>query len=428
MRRIELDLGDAVLEDSRERLEKRIGSNAWLRGAARFDHNLRLSAVIRAIAATLFNKLLKNRRISKLAQRKQDFEVLCANLLLRKHRPISVPLNRKNWVASRYRRASYFVLEALRMLLKSKYIEMRKGYGHENPRKARRTKIWATSKFRKAFESARPEDCIVEPVELIRLHDDSGKDLAYRDTKGTLRVRKILQAANLVTDQARVEYINPVSGSATKLGTRLSCVYNTDFDYGGRFYTADRDGYQGYSEEDRKHIYIDGEPTVELDFSGMFPHLLYATEGIQYDDDPYMIGFGRSLRPVMKMLLIIALNSEDKIEAVNAGNKFLCKNPRYYQQLQKRGLSIKKDLFPALCSAHKPIAKHFFSGKEKGLKIMNLESKITLTIIKHFSSAGIPILAIHDSFIVQAKHKERLAKVMQSAYYARTNGFMCPIK
>ena len=76
--------------------------------------------------------------------------------------------------------------------------------------------------------------------------------------------------------------------------------------------------------------------------------------------------------------------------------------------------------------AHEPIAKYFFTGM--GLKAMNADAKIALDIIAHFANDDIPILAIHDSFIVQRQYKFRLRKAMLLAYRKQTGGFRCPVK
>lgn len=72
------------------------------------------------------------------------------------------------------------------------------------------------------------------------------------------------------------------------------------------------DGYQGLSEEERACIHIDGEPTVELDFAGMQPRLLYSWEGIQYAGDPYVLDGDAELRDLFKIVFLAIINSETK--------------------------------------------------------------------------------------------------------------------
>jgi len=59
---------------------------------------------------------------------------------------------------------------------------------------------------------------------------------------------------------------------------------------------------------------------------------------------------------------------------------------------------------------------------------MNLDSRIALDVLDHFAKQNIPILAIHDSFIVQDKYKNELWQIMENTYEKHTDGFTCKIK
>ena len=59
---------------------------------------------------------------------------------------------------------------------------------------------------------------------------------------------------------------------------------------------------------------------------------------------------------------------------------------------------------------------------------MNKDSKIALSVIGYFTEKNIPILPIHDSFIVQKKYREELRKIMSESFENVTGRFLCPIK
>ncbi len=244
----------------------------------------------------------------------------------------------------------------------------------------------------------------------------------------------------MVTDRALVQYVDPKSKMAYRLETRLACVYTGDFEHGGRLYTRDVDGYQFEKEEDRACIHIDGEPTVELDFSGLHPRLLYSWEGIQYpaDSDPYVVNGDVGLRDVYKNVFTALINSEPKRSrktgrlltgeqrAVAEVNKFLFDHRKHYLRVRRRGLNVKNDLVPAFVAAHPAIAKYFHT--DAGMRAQNQDAKIALEVIEHFAADNVPILAIHDSFIVARQYERRLYKAMRLAYSRQTGGFTCPIK
>lgn len=75
--------------------------------------------------------------------------------------------------------------------------------------------------------------------------------------------------------------------------------------------------------------------------------------------------------------------------------------------------------------AHKSISNYFYNGQ--GNKIMNKDAKIALEICSWFVEKEIPIIPIHDSFIVQTKYEEKLKKMMKRVYKKQT-GFDIEIK
>ena len=54
--------------------------------------------------------------------------------------------------------------------------------------------------------------------------------------------------------------------------------------------------------------------------------------------------------------------------------------------------------------------KYFFSGL--GIKLQNFDAMMAEAVINHFTSLGIPILCIHDSFVIAADKTKELDKVM----------------
>lgn len=94
--------------------------------------------------------------------------------------------------------------------------------------------------------------------------------------------------------------------------------------------------------------------------------------------------------------------------------------------MRNRGITAKADLIPMFKEAHALLAKYFYSGA--GMKAANQDARIALEVIEHFISDEIPILAIHDSFIVKLQYMDRLRETMIQAYRHQTGGFECPVK
>lgn len=410
----------AVLANARKQIAEYRASDAWLQDAVPFSHDLQLSSENRKQAIELFHEMFEGKRLCKIAQKETDFELLVANLLINRNRPVMVYLNQNKWKMDRYKRGSYFIVELIKLFNYFGYIKIKKGFYTETRKRV--TRIWATRNLTERLPFV-PQEISFIPIELVILKDSSGNLKDYRDTEKTCRIRNILLRANKVNNHSEIRYKNQM------LSTALFAIFHDSFSLYGRLHTRGAWHYQGLTSKERKRITINTSPVVELDFSGLHPRLLYAKEGEQFSDDPYSIVDNRpEARPFLKAILLRLLNAKDFDTAEQAANYWLYKNDEERGILKTLGINRAGPFVEAFIEKHKTIAKYFCKGKTAGLKIMNLDSRIALDVIDHFSKREIPILAIHDSFIVQAFHKEELFQTMTIAYSKHTNGFSCPIK
>ncbi len=146
----------------------------------------------------------------------------------------------------------------------------------------------------------------------------------------------------------------------------------------------------------------------------MHPHLLYAHERIQLDEDPYSIIDKRPVvRKYLKQILLCMLNAKDELTAERAANYWLYNHKMYRNRLYGFGIDRAKPLMDRFRIAHKEIEHYFCNGSDTGLRIMNQDSRIALDIVDHFVKQNIPILAIHDSFIVQAHVQITVVSLLQ---------------
>jgi len=401
----------------------------WLNKAKIYRQGAYLSEAYKRVARQIFNEL--DIKGYKVDQKFKDFEILLANLLsvrldkrpMEPERPISVSLDRNNWQKTRYSQASYSTTNLIQILKSRGLIEMANGFRKE--KNSKNTRIWPTSLLLEYFQLM-PQGVLYKPVELVELRDDQGKLKDYKDTARTRRIRSILSKANAVNDGANITYDGQV------LSVHLKAIFKNKLTLYGRLHTSGfrhYRHYQGLDEEERAEIMINGEPVVELDFSGLHPRLLYAKEGIQFNDDPYAVVENNPIaRPYLKQILLALLNAKDETAAERAGNYILKNDHKLRKKLQKIGITRARPMIKGFKKAHSPIAHYFCSGKETGMKIMNKDSQIALYVIKHFASQKKPILAVHDSFIVQKKYRDELYEVMDEAYRRHTGGFTCLIK
>jgi hypothetical protein len=412
-------LRDKIKDDIAEALNQHRGSPAWLNKAAPFNHSLKLNVIHK----DRLDVILEVCNITKRKENDLNLEILIANLLLKRHRrPVRISLNTSDWKRTRYSRAGESTIKIIKKLHQHGYIKLIKGYN--NVKEPRQARIWPTIELLKYFPEY-PNNVIFDPVEVVELKDANGKRKDYKDTSKTREIREVLTRANRVNQTASIIYKGFKQYS---LHASLVAVFRRKFTLYGRLHTKGHRHYQGLSSVDRKQILIKDDPVVELDFSGLHPHLLYAKEGIQLYKDPYRIDREHRVpRKLSKHILLCMLNSEDEISAERAINYWLFKHNYRRSILNKFGLST-RTLMTKFRNANKPIEHYFCNGNETGLRIMNLDSQIALDIVDHFAKRNMPILAIHDSFIVQEKYREELWLTMDSTYQKHTGGFRCKIK
>ena len=149
--------------------------------------------------------------------------------------------------------------------------------------------------------------------------------------------------------------------------------------------------------------------------------MLYGQSGIDYwtevGSDPYTVdlpeplGFTQDqLRSICKLLVLMALNAKDEAATFKAFRADAdTGSPK--KSLKDKQL---KSILDALREKHQPIADKF--ATDQGINLMRQDSEITEHIINHFTSQSIPILTIHDSYIVNEGCEHELDRVMKTAF------------
>ena len=192
---------------------------------------------------------------------------------------------------------------------------------------------------------------------------------------------------------------------------------NGRFDEGGRFYGGE---YQSLSEEQRKEILINGNPTIELDYKALHPRMIYHLEGIDYKGDPYRaVISAECLRDAVKKMMQIMINADNEREAIYAFEDYLDENPDIKNIVYENGLDG-RELLRLIKDKHKRIENYFNTGI--GVELQYRDSKIAERILKYFTKKEIVCLCVHDSFIVERQYKDELYEIMKKEY-KREMGF-----
>ena len=184
---------------------------------------------------------------------------------------------------------------------------------------------------------------------------------------------------------------------------RLYRIYHDDgLLTGGRFYGG---WWQEIPKRFRGHIVVDNVDTIECDFSGLHPSILYAEKGEEIPTDAYSPIAGADHRDTIKRCFNAMLNAKKPMAHPPSG-----------VDIRPIGLSW-QDLVERITTHHAPIKKHFFTGA--GLWLMRKDSDLAEQMMLLFVMRRKICLPVHDSFIVQETDGEQLLQDMSDTFFER---------
>ncbi|MCL7407008.1 hypothetical protein MWN63_13570 [Paradonghicola geojensis] len=336
------------------------------------------------------------------------------------------------------------ILDVQSRLLEAGYLETIPFYRDRSGRNpSYTTRIRHSSKLRAEFNQLLVDLHDIDfhvSKELILLRekyeDEEGKKsqlLDYTDTDYTNRVREQLRAYN---DLLRRSFIDipsltepfvriPIDRGERKgkevmvsIGPDNKHVHRVfngteedNWTKGGRFYGG---WWLQIPRDLRQSIYINDQPTVEVDYKALHPNLLLNDPVY----DPYDLGelilsdvlpTLEEQRSAIKSLILMAINATSADKAFSA-----------FRNDKKKGdplRSIKNDqlqlLLDAFTDQYPELKTSLNTGK--ALELMNMDSMIANMVIDYFTQQNTPILCIHDSFIIQYDKEQELRRVLHDA-------------
>lgn len=220
------------------------------------------------------------------------------------------------------------------------------------------------------------------------------------------------------SDKSRRKGKRPRKVKVTQHEKFVHRVFNENWDNGGRFYGG---WWQRIPEVWRAGIRIWNNPVTEVDYKGLHINLLYRLKNIPYTEDPYLLdGYEHTedMRDLLKQVLLCSINAANRTKAIQAINMEINFNPEKYGWVREDEIDLGQ-LVDALATKHSSLEGDFFSGS--GIRLQNFDSLIAEKIINHFTRQNIPVLCIHDSFVIQTDKAEELRTVMQDCFLEAFN-------
>lgn len=193
-------------------------------------------------------------------------------------------------------------------------------------------------------------------------------------------------------------------------------VFNDpEFKTGGRFYGG---WWQNIPKKYRSMLLINGKRTVEFDYSNLHPTILYLQEGIDPPEDSYSLiidqhfkrlKFSRDLlREMLKKSFNAMLNAKAPMKSPPDG-------------VVPKDFGLKwLEVSTAVLETHSAVAHHFYTGA--GSRLQLLDSQVAEAVMLHFAELNIPILPLHDSFLMHHGYERELPEVMKKVFAASIFG------
>lgn len=337
----------------------------------------------------------------------------------------------------------YIIVPAIHLLHKCDYIDFEPGYYDRETGLGKCTRIRAKDKLIDRFVNRSLHPHMIQrslDTEVIIMKDaNDKKEINYEETSDTRRMRKILWKYNHLLDKTYIDIPNRSefgiqvrkkrnSKELRTIHTHQSNkfvhrVFNNDnWNDGGRFYGG---WWQTIPKEERRQIHFWNTPTSEIDYSALHIKLLYFRLNIDLEEDPYMIPsieHNEMNRRIIKIILLNIINAEDpdgtdKL-ALKAIQGAINKNKELRTYIKDNELKWKLFLEP-IKKHHSKIKKYFNTGV--GIKLQGFDSKIAEAVIEHFTDKDVPILCVHDSFIIASHKVVELNKVMAEKFKLISN-------
>ena len=175
------------------------------------------------------------------------------------------------------------------------------------------------------------------------------------------------------------------------------------FDCGGRLYGP----WQNIPSDYRKRLTINGEPVTEPDFKCLHAQMLYAMVGRTIDEnfDPYQAD-GDFHRLAGKLALLIGVNARTNKAATYALAGAIQKE----RKEDFLDISYAAAILRRIRGINEPITQ--FIGSDQGVKLQRIDGDLAIRVIQACMRDGIPVLPVHDSFIVPKRYESRAEEHM----------------
>jgi hypothetical protein len=297
--------------------------------------------------------------------------------------------------------------------------------GHKikpSPHATKRSTIWPTAKLKAALAGVTNKNLRQHLSNVILLRDKTKTLIPYSETSQTRAMRREVEAQNELLANVTIAI-----GGLTKLGlynasngrlvnTLARSMYrvfnHARWDRGGRYYGG---WWQQLPREDRGELTMDGSSVFEHDIGACHLRMAFARVAAAIPQtDPYQINGLSSVleasdnvcRSVAKQIVLILINAETAPSAHRAISGYLSE-AKLPGAKAKAAVAVIKASMPDL----KPV---WHTGL--GLELQFYDSEVAMRVMRAMRKKGVPVLPVHDSFIVPSNAEQQLKEVVEREF------------
>ncbi|WP_440654298.1 hypothetical protein [Candidatus Pelagibacter sp. HIMB1506] len=316
------------------------------------------------------------------------------------------------------------MLKVIELLTKNNFINHKKSSPSRNKKIFRlRSRIKPSIKFLNLIRKnhIKREYLFKIDPEVIRLKNTEKSLEDYIDNNYTDEIRRDCQSYNSHLSRTKIslaknktvdEYLK--TNSINYKNKNYYRVFNQKLNLGGRFYGP---WWLNVPSKLRKYIKINNNKTVERDYSSLIIHQIYSELGLNffeentYSNDPYLLkGIPDTERKVNKAIIQIALNCKNfnnlNVELLSQYKEGKLAGRKPSKKEVERRLDIFRKMNPKISS---------YIYSKCALKFQFQDSEIARNVIKECNGELIPVLSVHDSFIVESKNDKFIIDTMLNA-------------
>lgn len=268
---------------------------------------------------------------------------------------------------------------------------------------------------------------------VLEVRDVNGKPVGIRLTEKEKNLVKVLTNFNTSLDKGKINIHND------RFYVSVRKIYNnSSLKEGGRIFMTGSDVSELLNKANRRDIYINDQPTIELDYAQLWPRIAADLVGqeLAKDFDPYGVHIDgycdKVMRDLCKVGLMCLLNADSFDTAYYATLAELKTSgmQEKINQAKSEGnwpeFPVIRKMLDVLMERNAYLLDFFFSRKATFL--MNIESSLMDYILERAVEDDRILVPIHDSVIVQEDYADIAEANMYKAYDVVIGGKNCIVK